>query len=926
MNKLYILKITIIIIIVIFILSNLYYILSKKLKHDNNTYEKYINRELGSVSILNNETSDRITDILDNINNDQLDTSIYQQIKNLNKRAQDLYDDILDDTDKCENAYDNELKKIIKDYNVQDNLQCTENATDIEGQAVGRSFKDCANKCLIDNNCSSFSFDFTNSETANAKRCRLSSNCHKDTLTTQENGNSNVYVKKDKTDIFKYKILKDKVCDPICFKDSKDIEPNEVSDINQCAINCETGSNCKAFEFEFPSSNNNNKAQCKLRSICNETNFVKDSNSYNCYYDDISGTEIKTLEFDKDEILGMSINSFNEDRLTDLIIRNCEKECNLYDNCKGFDVIINDTERKCKLYGDFSIGNSTNKVEFCEKPTKIKKHLYSKIENGNVIDGTETDTGIKISCDGLCETKISDENQYMKFYKRDNDKNYSYIIFADTYNISNNTLLNLNDYEFIEIKFGWKVTFYNTLGDVIHTYQNPSSGDITDITKNVNLDNEYDIFTRISLNNIANKSIIDSITFEKLDDRCLVRYDKCEKGLDNVYRKNLIKINGNPYQNNNSSISDKDFNYLGSSCNFGSDVQLNKKCEPVVYLEDNNLNLDCKICSPADGSCSLGTSSLSYNEIKNKPTCNSIPFTTGTPNEINDYCNDLGELNVMLNEYNNYPDLSIHKTCILKKDTSGNKKSLKEVVIKKYNEQIYPPIQRFSKKINQIFTVPVTNIFVLSNINTEINSTKEIYNIKAEFTNVKDNLITQQTNEKLQYNKQSIIDEITNIDEYINNQQIIRILTLGQQYDNINNKYNILKTNINNSFTQYKAKYEKLIEQINDIAVIDNIDFLISKNINLNLLSLKNLIELDEYLKTFKQKINEILIKIQEIINLKLQILDYNNALKKLFQVMKNLVQPIITRLKQIERTRRKSSRSTSGKVAKKFIKISRGF
>lgn len=907
MNKLYILKITIIIIVVIFILSNLYYILSKKFKHDNNTYEKYINSELGSVSILNNETSDRITDILDNINNDQLDTSIYQQIKNLNKRAQDLYDDILDDTDKCENAYDNELKKIIKDYDVQNNLQCTENATDIEGQAVGRSFKDCANKCLIDNNCSSFSFDFTNSETANAKRCRLSSNCHKDTLTTQENGNSNVYVKKNKTDIFKYKILKDKVCDPICFKDSKDIEPNEVSDINQCAINCETGSNCKAFEFEFPSSNNNNKAQCKLRSICNETNFVKDSNSYNCYYDDISGYVIDNLEFDKDEILGKSINSFNEDRLTDLIIRNCEKKCNLEDDCKGFDVRINDTERKCNLYRDFSIGNSTNKVEFCEKPTKIKKHLYSKIENGNVIDGTKTDKGKKISCDGLCETKISDENQYMKFYKRDNDKNYSYIIFADTHNISNNTLLNLNDYEFIEIKFGWKVTFYNTLGDVIHTYQNPSSGDITDITTNVNLDNEYDIFTRISLNNIANKSIIDSITFEKLDDRCLVRYDECKEGDDNVYKKNLIKINGNPYQNNTgSSISNEDYDYLVSSCNFGSDVQLNKKCEPVVYLEDNNLNLDCKICSPGDGSCSLGTSSLSYNEIKNKPTCNSIPFTTGTPNTIDGYCNNLGELNVMLNEYNNYPDLSIHKTCILKKDTSGNKNSLEQIVRTKYNSIIYPPIKRFFEIINEIFTLSVTKKFVPSNIKTQLNSTNQIYIIENEFMNVNKNLATQQNNEDLQYNNKLIKYEINKINQYINNQQIIHILIIAQQYDNINNKYIILKEKIVNSKKQYKEKYEQLIAQIEDIAEIDNIDFLISKDINLKDLSLENLIKLDKYLKTFNKKINEILTKIQEIINLKLQILGFTNSLENLFQEIITLVQIVKNRLFTRRKTRRK--------------------
>ena len=56
---------------------------------------------------------------------------------------------------------------------------------------------------------------------------------------------------------------------------------------------------------------------------------------------------------------------------------------------------------------------------------------------------------------------------------------------------------NLADYEFIEVKFGWKAIFKGnetTSGrQVVHNYQNPGGTDINELTEtNTKLDTDYD--------------------------------------------------------------------------------------------------------------------------------------------------------------------------------------------------------------------------------------------------------------------------------------------------------------------------------------------------------------------------------------------------------------------------------------------------
>ena len=168
MNKLYILKFIIITIVLIFIILNLYHICSNKFKKDEDTYEKYVDDDererLGSLSERNRNVSQNITDTLNNIKDTANNTSIYSQLDNLKNTAFKLYNEILGDSNKCRNAYDDKLGTIAAGYDVQRNLKCTDNATDITDKHNAYSFEECANKCSIDNNCSSFSFDFTNGE------------------------------------------------------------------------------------------------------------------------------------------------------------------------------------------------------------------------------------------------------------------------------------------------------------------------------------------------------------------------------------------------------------------------------------------------------------------------------------------------------------------------------------------------------------------------------------------------------------------------------------------------------------------------------------------------------------------------------------------------------------------------------------------
>jgi hypothetical protein len=647
MNKLYILKFIIITIVLIFIILNLYHICSNKFKEDEDTYEKYVDdaeiERLGSLSKQNRDVSQDITDTLNNIQDTANNTSIYSQLENLRKRAVKLYNEILGDSNKCRNAYDDKLGTIAAGYDVQRNLKCTDNATDIiTNNPVGKSFEECANICSSDNNCSSFSFDFTNGE-INEGRCRLSSSCHKDNLTTEQDANTNVYVKKDYDKIFNYKGLKNKVCNSVCFQDG-DKSSFNTETIEKCAENCYSDDECLAFEYEFPEKKNED-GKCTIRTKCNENTHVKDYDTYTCFYDEMNSVPYSSPELKNDELLNISINSSNEHSLIDLYKNKCKEKCDEddgksgRDNCKGFNLNI-DEEKKivtCNLYNNLSYddNDSSQRKEICQKPLNIrKKQLYSK-----VVDGTIGDRG-KGDCDGLCESLVTDEIGYVKFYRESDANEYDYIIFTNTYNITKNKEFNLADYEFIEVKFGWKAIFKGneTSSDgqreVVHNYQNPGGADMNELTEtNTKLDTDYDMFTRIAItdNYKKDRKFIDAIELVKVPDECLVKYDVCK--IDHTtgsHTKKLVQINGNP-------LSEKDGINLGtsgidSSC-IGSSVEREKICNSLIYLyEDGSRNLVFNHCSPGSHCLLSGSSTMPYNELKNKPYCNGMTHQKNSDN------------------------------------------------------------------------------------------------------------------------------------------------------------------------------------------------------------------------------------------------------------------------------------------------------
>ena len=654
MNKLYILKFIIISIVLIFIILNLYHICSNKFKEDEDTYEKYVDdaerERLGSLSERNRDVSQNITDTLNNIQDTANNTSIYSQLDNLKNTAFKLYNEILGDSNKCRNAYDDKLGIIAAGYDVQRNLKCTDNATDIAtGNAVGKSFEECANICSNDKNCSSFSFDFTNGEIKEG-RCRLSSSCHKDNLTTEQDANSNVYVRKKYDKIFNYKGLKNKVCNSVCFQDGdKSSDPTET--IEKCAENCYYDSGCIAFEYEFP-ENKNEDGMCTIRTKCNENTHVKDYDTYTCFYDEMNSNSYRNEIYDNTQLINMSINSTNEHSLIDLYKNKCKEECDKddgkygRDNCKGFNLVINDEIKQvdCKLYNNLSYDETSNRIEVCKKPlNRRKKQLYSK-----VVDGTIENRG-QGECDGLCESLVTDEIGYVKFFKESNESKYSHIIFTNTYNIISNTSFNLSQYKFIEVKFGWKAIFKDTNDITIHNYQNPSDSGLQSLTSNIKLDYEYDIFTRISIQNI-DTSIINTIELVKLDDECFVRYSL------------------------NDNFGSDSFNNLKEKCNFNPNIAYEKVCYPIKYLSQNpttsQVSLECNDAMPGSDTYSAGIDlsgnpiTLSYNDIKNKPYCNSLNVKV-SPNAliIGSSCGS-GD-NVMLKSYLPYPNIDEEGACIL---------------------------------------------------------------------------------------------------------------------------------------------------------------------------------------------------------------------------------------------------------------------
>ena len=700
MNKLYILKFIIITIVLIFIILNLYHICSNKFKKDEDTYEKYVDdaeiERLGSLSERNRNVSQNITDTLNNIQDTANNTSIYSQLDNLRKRAQDLYNEILGDSNKCRNAYDDKLGTIAAGYDVQRNLKCTDNATDITDKYNAYSFEECANICSSDNNCSSFSFDFTNGEIEEG-RCRLSSSCHKDNLTTEQDANTNVYVKKDYDKIFNYKGLKNKVCNSVCFQDG-DKSSFNTETIEKCAENCYYDDECIAFEYEFP-ENKNEDGKCTIRTKCNENTHVKDYDTYTCFYDEMNSAAYRSPELENDELLNISINSSNEHSLIDLYKNKCKEKCDEddgksgRDNCKGFNLDI-DEENKivtCNLYNNLSYddNDSSQRKEICQKPLNIrKKQLYSKVEDGTIQDRGQGD------CDGLCESLVTDEIGYVKFYKKSDANKYDYIIFTNTYNITKNKEFNLADYEFIEVKFGWKAIFKGnetTSGrQVVHNYQNPGGADMNELTEtNTKLDTDYDMFTRIAITNEyrKNRKFIDAIELVKVPDECLVKYDVCKiDDTTNLHKKKLVQINGNPLSTENLGTSG-----IGSSC-ISSSVEREKVCNSLIYLyEDGSRNLVFNDCSPGSNCELSGSNTMLYNELKNKPYCNGMTHKKDTndiailPTSISHRDRGSGDYvatktfdtlfdekygtNVTYNGVyslsNQYPDLDKKKACIL---------------------------------------------------------------------------------------------------------------------------------------------------------------------------------------------------------------------------------------------------------------------
>ena len=506
--------------IFILILINLINLIN--LQKKNNIVENF---DLGDTIIdnLDNKINVELTNKINNLIDDISDTSpqsLTNKIENLYDRTKNLYDNINNTKNDCENKFDLDFSNIVGNYNSHKDKKCLKNISDILD--AKHNLSSCSKLCNNNINCMSFSYD------KNTNDCRLSTICHPDTNTTfTKNYSNTLYVKKDNNQVIKnYKLNKNQQCNNLCHNDI--IDSSSKNTVHDCANNCENNNDCVSFEYNFTDK------ICDLRSECKQGAHIEDSNEYNCDTGQIkNGKIINSFNYDVNRNKNSNNNELDYYSMHDLK-KKCANSCSNNVNCNAFTYEFTDVDNNCSLYEKLEIEKNISKKfkNICKKPDKIiKKNLYTKkISADNAEKQAQLSSNNK--CEALCENNVNDSIPYIKFFKNKNDANYSYITFTDMYNVKEIEGFNLMDYKFIEIKMGYKVLFQNNENNVSieREFQNPDEYNvgIDKLKQTIINDNDTDPW----------RQKINVIKIIKLKNDCRGKMSQCEyDSSSNTFKK-----------------------------------------------------------------------------------------------------------------------------------------------------------------------------------------------------------------------------------------------------------------------------------------------------------------------------------------------------------------------------------------------------
>ena len=397
---------------------------------DENTIDRIVNFNL--MREINNIKS---------LINDKTPSGIVNRVNKLYNDTEKLYNTINNNKNVCENSLDDTIRSITDNYNSKNSSQIIDSTVDI--LKIKNGLKDCAEKCNNNKYCTSFSHNKDTND------CLLSSLAHIDNnISNIRDYNSKMFTKKSLIDssLKNYNIDIDTQCKNYCHDDIINIGSNinNIS-IDECSQKCSDRDACKSFEYNLTDN------ECVLRSQCQRGTHLESSNKFNCDTGQIvEGDIIDTIYYDRYnyDTSNKKLLKYNLDELRD----SCSKQCMDNLKCSGFTYNINENNNECVLYNDKLITRkdiTKDLIDICKKPKIVKKNLYTK-KNAE-IEVT--------SCDAICEAHVNTSQKYIKFYKNLEDKNYSYITFENMYNIKQNNDFKFNEYNYIEVKYGFKAVF-----------------------------------------------------------------------------------------------------------------------------------------------------------------------------------------------------------------------------------------------------------------------------------------------------------------------------------------------------------------------------------------------------------------------------------------------------------------------------------
>ena len=225
---------------------------------------------------------------------------------------------------------------------------------------------------------------------------------------------------------------------------------------------------------------------------------------------------------------------------------------------------------------------------------------------------------------------MSDNRKHIKFYKNKDDKNYSYITFENMYNIKQNTNFNFNDYNYIEVKYGFKALFKSNENSIsiLKEYSNPDQFNLgqsilrQDITGDEDSNNNW-------------KDRVNVIEIVKLEVYCRGEVSKCKYKEDEngkpVYYKRFNLYYGDDEDSQN--CYDNKVNQIGSS-------EANELYGPLMNDMNCDSNIDKVKCKGSWSTCDV------QSDNKYKKKWNTIQKSFGNESCIDEYNNIIHTENI----------------------------------------------------------------------------------------------------------------------------------------------------------------------------------------------------------------------------------------------------------------------------------------